>query len=86
MFLTENNLKKNWIEVLFLFYFSRHSLLAAIVIGEINDTFGVQLRVHDLFLNPNVEAMALLLDQNISISNEVNLKEELEELVDDSTM
>lgn len=69
----------------FIYYF-RHSLLAATVIGEINDSFGVQLRVRDLFLNPSVETMASLLDQNISMSNEVNLIEELNKLVDDSTM
>lgn len=64
----------------------RHSLLAASVIGELNITFGTQFRVHDLFLNPNVKAMASLLDQNISASNEINLMEELNNLVDDSTM
>jgi len=56
------------------------------VIGEINDIFGVRLRVHDLFLNPNVGAMASLLDKNISSSNEVNLMEELDKVVDDFTM
>lgn len=69
----------------YLFYF-RHSLLAASVIGEINDTFGVKLRVHDLFLNPSVEMMASLLDQNISASNKINLLEELNKIVDYSTM
>lgn len=69
----------------FIYYF-RHSLLAATVICEINDTFGVQLHVQDLFLNPNVETMASLLDQNISMSNEVNLIEELNKLIDKSTM
>lgn len=65
----------------------RHSLLAASVIGEINDTFGVNLRVYDLFLNPNVKTMALLLDQNIiSTSNEVNLMDELNTIIDDYTM
>ncbi|XP_026818153.1 LOW QUALITY PROTEIN: uncharacterized protein LOC113557060 [Rhopalosiphum maidis] len=61
-----------------------HSLLAASVIGELNNTFGTQLRVYDLFLNPNVKAMASLLDQNISASNEINLMKELNNLVDDS--
>lgn len=65
----------------------RHSLLAASVIGELNCTFGTQFRVHDLFLNPNVKAMASLLDQNISsASHEINLMEELNNLIDDSTM
>jgi len=63
-----------------------HSLLAARVIGELNSAFGTQLRVYDLFLNPNVRAMASLLDQNISTSNEINLMEEFNNLVDDSTM
>jgi len=68
----------------YYYYYFRHSLLAASVIGEINDKFGVQLKVQDLFLNPNVETMALLLDQNISMSNEVNLTEELNKLINDS--
>ncbi|CAI6363363.1 unnamed protein product [Macrosiphum euphorbiae] len=64
-----------------------HSLLAASVIGELNCTFGTQFRVHDLFLNPNVKAMASLLDQNISsASHEINLMEELNNLIDDSTI
>jgi len=69
-------------------YFNfRHSLLAASVIGELNCTFGTQFRVHDLFLNPNVKAMASLLDQNISSAlHEINLMEELNNLIDDSTM
>lgn len=72
---------------LIIFHYFRHSLLAASVIGEINDTFGVNLRVYDLFLNPNVKKMALLLDQNIiSTSNEVNLVEELNTVIDDCTM
>jgi hypothetical protein len=64
----------------------RHSLLAASVIGELNNTFGTQLSVKDLFLNPNVKAMASLLDQNISTSHEINLMKELNNLVDDSIM
>jgi len=65
----------------------RHSLLAASVIGELNCLFGTQFHVHDLYLNPNVKAMALLLDKNIaSASNEINLMEELNNLIDDSTM
>lgn len=75
----------NYVITYYLFNF-RHSLLAASVIGEINDTFGVKLRVHDLFLNPSVEMMASLLDQNISASNKINLLEELDKIVDYSTM
>ncbi|VVC31784.1 Hypothetical protein CINCED_3A002626 [Cinara cedri] len=63
-----------------------HSLLAASVISEINETFGVQLRVHDLFLNPNVEEMAKLLDQNKTTSNDINLMEELNKLIDNSVI
>jgi len=76
-------IKYKILQIIFNF---RHSLLAASVIGELNSTFGIQLRVHDLFLNPNVKAMASLLDQNISASNEINLMKELNNLVDDSTM
>lgn len=68
-----------------LFYF-RHSLLAACVIGEINDTFGIKLRVKDLFQNPSAEMMASLLDHNISASNKINLLEELDKIVDNSIM
>jgi acyl carrier protein len=68
-----------------LFYF-RHSLLAASLIGEINDTFGIKLRVQDLFQNPSVEMMASLLDHNISASNKINLLEELNKIVDNSIM
>jgi len=65
----------------------RHSLSAACLIGELNCIFGTQFHVHDLFLNPNVKAMASLLDKNlISASNEIDLMEELNFLVDDSIM
>jgi len=81
--LSINSFKLFLLTIIFNF---RHSLLAASVIGELNCTFGTQLRVHDLFLNPNVKAMASLLDQNISASNKINLMEELNNLIDDSTM
>lgn len=71
--------------MMIIFYF-RHSLLAASVIGEINDEFGVQLHVQDLFFNNNVEAMAKLLDQNKTTTNDINLLEELNKLIDNSAM
>ncbi|KAL4089148.1 hypothetical protein QTP88_024216 [Uroleucon formosanum] len=64
-----------------------HSLLAACLIGELNCKCGTQLNVHDLILNPSVKAMASLLDKNkLSALNEINLMEELNSLVDDSTI
>ncbi|XP_050537486.1 uncharacterized protein LOC126903364 [Daktulosphaira vitifoliae] len=63
-----------------------HSLLAASVVGEINDTFKTNLRVHDLFLNPNVVEMSVLLDKNVSSSENINLEEEFNNLVDNTTI
>ncbi|XP_050430668.1 uncharacterized protein LOC126839393 isoform X2 [Adelges cooleyi] len=59
-----------------------HSLLASTVIGEINDQFKTDFRVHDLFLNPTVVAMSSLLDKNVSTNKELNLEEELKNQID----
>lgn len=56
----------------------RHSLLAAIVVSQINDSFGCTLKTSDLFANPTVNALAKIIKTGTNGEMEaVNLPEEL---------
>lgn len=64
--------------IIFYLWVHRHSLLAAIVVGKINDRFGTTLSTLTLFANPTVEALSKIVDTGENNNMEiVDLEQEL---------